>query len=917
MADALAVLPRSMGTQLPGADKKPEKKAFIPQERGGLLTENPNEIKNPYTFSDSPAYTAQKKAEESAKRAAELEGKDETRGFLKSVEDLGKKHKWEEAFQLMERRTAIPSGLFLVTRAVLRWKFHRYNGALSDVTEALKNYSSCGKSANLAAAFSSFARICLGSSLKDQTSCSKEMRSLVEKWASAEKQSLERHSLGQGLFRPREEIKLSEPSQVVEGMEAHDGTYIATTGVKIGYVFLKNLRDLNAPVLVHFHGTAETAADYRKPELAKKYRDLPVHLVVVDYRGYGWSSDKPSLATFLQDAEPFVEKLPEILVLQGLSWPYTGGFVLSGRSLGAQVAVHMATMFPTLFRWLILDSAMAISATGDRLGRAPERTEVLECWHKELAKSSLEILEPLDSELWCLSVPEKIRAYDGRLLVVHGLVDEIVPFEGSESLHAAASSRQKELVLVEGAGHNNIGHFDTYWSVQRRFCLKVQLDDTISTIGNVQHLCAVCAEKAVSKCGRCQKVWYCCRGHQAEHWKTHKQQCAGGPPEPKPKVDPESDACLVVAVALEITSPDDVAALSTSLESIGEQEQKPHAVYISWHASSDELTELTLTSMQDFTKKVHPLKVVASKTSKASTQFEHIAAMVGGIAQDEPGHTWVVCQHPFEVWSPKYVTELMPALRRAAADQRVIAVSCTTQAKSASDTVELPRSVSQVQAALEAGTAKVVQGDFPRRTADIVVRAKTLQAFVETTPQPVVGHEMCAHRFVYKITHTYGKKVQKLKPAETEWMLWVPNVRESASVSKNKQDDADQQEETKEGASAQVQENLDGVTDIDRVIGQTLYEGVKQTQKLESPSDAAKSISSLRQNIERRLVIHAGEQMSSKDLKNLSMEVMNSFLKEVSLDEVVGLQRWAKLAAAEIADKTVKQFMITIVTDSK
>ncbi|CAE8621683.1 unnamed protein product, partial [Polarella glacialis] len=64
---------------------------------------------SPYTFSDSPAYTRDKKASDQAKRAAELEGKDETRGFLRSVEELASKQKWEEAFQVLERRTAVPS----------------------------------------------------------------------------------------------------------------------------------------------------------------------------------------------------------------------------------------------------------------------------------------------------------------------------------------------------------------------------------------------------------------------------------------------------------------------------------------------------------------------------------------------------------------------------------------------------------------------------------------------------------------------------------------------------------------------------------------------------------------------------------------------------------------------------------------
>merc|ERR1740117_2052512 len=133
-------------------------------------------------------------------------------------------------------------------------------------------------------------------------------------------------------------------------MQAHDGSYVASTGVRVGFVFLRNMKDDDAPLIVHFHGTAEKAADYRGQAMAEKYRNLGVHLLAVDYRGYGWSDGEPSLATFLCDAEPLAERLPEIVVEHGMSWPLAGGVVLSGRSLGAQVAVHIATLFPNMFR---------------------------------------------------------------------------------------------------------------------------------------------------------------------------------------------------------------------------------------------------------------------------------------------------------------------------------------------------------------------------------------------------------------------------------------------------------------------------------------------------------------------------------------------------------------------------------------
>jgi len=925
----LAILPRSMGTVKPGSEKKrADPKKFIPEQRGGLLLANPKEEESPYTFSDSPAYLAKKKFEEDAKRAAELEGKDETRGFLRSVEELGKKQKWEEAFNVLERRTAVPSGLFLVTRALLRWKFHRYSAAFRDIEDALKTYGSSAKAGPLAAALSSFARICIGSEVRDRGSCSKEMKELVAAWEQAEHATLNQHALGKGLFHPREEPRLSEPCQVIEGMEAQDGSYVATTGLRIGYVFLKNLKDANAPLVVHFHGTAEAAADYRKPALAEKYRDLPVHLLVVDYRGYGWSAGEPSLATFLRDAEPLAEKLPELIVQHGLAWPYPSGLILSGRSLGAQVAVHLAALFPALFRGLLLDSAVATSATGDRLGRAPERAAALQCWRRELERASLEVLQPLDTEFWCLSVLEKIRAYDGQLLLLHGIADETVPYEASESLHAAATTRRKEIILIEGAGHNNIGHHEAYWTAKRRFSLKIQLEDSVPKVGaTVEHLCAVCAEKAVSKCGRCQKVWYCGRKHQAEHWKEHKLTCAGGPPEPKPKVEPEAEACLIAAVIADVESDRGLGALRRCLASLGAQPEPLQALHVSWHASSQGLADQVAPILAEFKSKHQRLRVVDTQVQGALSAFEHAKAMVEAMAQEAPAHAWITLLDIRSMWSSRYTTVVLPALRKAAADARIVAVSCRRHAWAAKDGAELPENSAQVDAAIKAGTAVVGEEEEPEelRFSDLVVRIRAFRGFFEATPAGALAHGLCAHRFRHRLEHTFGKRVQVWKPPEGEWLRWLsPADRVLGAGASAEGEDA--------GGAADAPATR--LMELDRERGAALHSGTRPPAgeapaggessgpedvsqepvpgMFASADEAAEAVARLRRAIERKVIQSAGETMSAKDMRALAMEETVSFLEETNLDTVVGIQRWAKQTSTEIFEAAAHEFGVEI-----
>jgi len=883
MSDSLAILPRGMGKgEGKGAvPAKTDKQRFIPQEKGGVLLKDPNEAPAPYTFSDSPAYLRQKKNEEAWKRAAELEGKDETRGFLRTVEELGKKQKWDEAFQILERRTAVTGGVFLVTRAVLRWKFCNYHGALQDAEGALKKYGNSEKVGPLAAALSCFLRVCLGSTARDKTSCSRDMLPLMSAWEAAEGSARLGHSSGVFLFYPSPAPRLPGSLEVTEGMQAHDGSYLASPGVRIGYVLLRNTRDDDAPLVVHFHGTREKAADYRGEAIAQKYRGLGVHLLAIDFRGYGWSDGEPSLTTFLSDAEPLAERLPEILLEHGLSWPLAGGVVLSGRSLGAQVAIHVATLFPEMFRALILDSAVATSVTGDRLGRAPERKLAIQCWRTELEKASLDVLQTLDSDLVCLGALEKIRAFNGRLLILHGLADELVPHEGSESLNAAACSKDKELVLVDRADHNNIGQFDAYWAAQRRIALQVQLDGHSES---TKHFCAVCHEEAASKCGRCQKVWYCGRKHQAEHWKAHKLKCAGGPPEPKPKVEVVGEACLIAAIATEIQGEEDVQALSICIASIAGHEELVHSVYVGWHAASAHLAERVQEAMHEFEARHATLRIQAIQANNPLTRFEHLQNFAVAL-QQAPAHAWVAFPDAGGLLSGSYSRLLLPALRKAAVDAKTVAVSSARLARTRpSDTSAVavrPTSPDHVDQAIGAGTAEVAEAELGM--ADLFVKVKVLQSFLQATPAGALTNALCEHRFCYKLAHTYGKRIHALSLAEGEWLRWT-------------------------GLTA----SLADLDDDDRSRGSDFFEGMQKTGKFDSAEAAARAVATLRQRIGRRLIVLAGGELDPKEFRQLVTESTALFLEEAGLDEVIGVQKWVRETAVEMAEAYASDFNVSV-----
>lgn len=186
----------------------------------------------------------------------------------------------------------------------------------------------------------------------------------------------------------------------------------------------------DGPVVVHFHGNAEQAAD--SAFLARAFREQGVSFAAVEYPGYPGASGSPSESSLVATGEAALRHLSEAM---GVS---PDRLVLSGQSVGTGVAVTLAskghgtklvllspyTSLPdvatTVFRWLPLQLLMR-----DRFDSA-----------------------------------SKASAVRMPTLVIHGVNDEIIPFALGKRLADALPDAQ--MVAVEGAGHNDLwGHEET------------------------------------------------------------------------------------------------------------------------------------------------------------------------------------------------------------------------------------------------------------------------------------------------------------------------------------------------------------------------------------------------------------------------------------------------------------------------
>ena len=229
--------------------------------------------------------------------------------------------------------------------------------------------------------------------------------------------------IDQRIFHPRRDPHGRPPL----GVEDH--SFPVEPGIEIGSRFY--LAEPAGPHLLFFHGNGEIAADYDK--IGPSYNRLGISLLVADYRGYGKSGGTPSVATLLPDALAVFDQVHEWRKGQ----QRTGPFLVMGRSLGSAPAIEIAFRRRDKIAGLILDSAFAHSLPLLQLLGIPAK--------------ALELREEDGFRNY-----EKIVFISKPTLLIAGQQDELIPPTESETLLQNSGAHRKELVLVPGAGHNDI-----------------------------------------------------------------------------------------------------------------------------------------------------------------------------------------------------------------------------------------------------------------------------------------------------------------------------------------------------------------------------------------------------------------------------------------------------------------------------
>jgi fermentation-respiration switch protein FrsA (DUF1100 family) len=241
---------------------------------------------------------------------------------------------------------------------------------------------------------------------------------------------------------PGREIEVT-PARI--GLDYEQLTLNTEDGVKIDAWFIP--ASSRGPTLLFFHGNAGNIS--HRLDSIQIFHELALNVLIIDYRGYGRSTGKPSEQGLYQDAEAAWNYLTKSRGIDAKE------IVLFGRSLGGAVAIRLAAKTQP--------AAVVVESTF---------TSVPDMAAKLYPLLPVRWLARLD-----FNAQEYIRRIKSPVLILHSRDDEIVPFEHARSLYEAANE-PKKLVEIYG-GHNDgfivSGQF--YTDILRRFIEKYLPND--------------------------------------------------------------------------------------------------------------------------------------------------------------------------------------------------------------------------------------------------------------------------------------------------------------------------------------------------------------------------------------------------------------------------------------------------------
>ncbi len=173
------------------------------------------------------------------------------------------------------------------------------------------------------------------------------------------------------------------------------------------------------PAVIFAHGNTELIDFW--PVYLKPLSQNGIHLLLVEYPGYGRSKGKPSEKSI---SRVFVAAYDQLVAKNTVD---PGKIILFGRSIGGGAICSLAKARPSAVL-ILLSTFTSIRSFASRYGLFP-----------------FMIRDPMDN----IGV---LKEYPGPILVLHGKQDDLISFSHAKAL--AAASRNTRLIAYD-CGHND------------------------------------------------------------------------------------------------------------------------------------------------------------------------------------------------------------------------------------------------------------------------------------------------------------------------------------------------------------------------------------------------------------------------------------------------------------------------------
>jgi fermentation-respiration switch protein FrsA (DUF1100 family) len=211
------------------------------------------------------------------------------------------------------------------------------------------------------------------------------------------------------------------------GSKGQEVFLTAADGEQINGLFFAND---SSDVILYFHGNAGDLSGWQF--VAEDFTDFGYNFMIIDYRGYGKSSGKPSEEGLYMDAEAALS----FLIQKGFA---PENILIYGRSIGSGVATDLASK--KRCKGLILEAPF---------------TSFL-----KLANEKFAVFFPSLYLKFKFDNFEKINRVKCPVVFLHGSNDSLVPSSHSEKLFEHFTGKKK-MIIVHRGSHNDLNAFKQY-----------------------------------------------------------------------------------------------------------------------------------------------------------------------------------------------------------------------------------------------------------------------------------------------------------------------------------------------------------------------------------------------------------------------------------------------------------------------